>query len=131
MGELRSGGTITAACTYHAVWCTKYRRPVLETAVAARLEEIITEVCAGRGADITELEILPDRVRLVVTVEPRYGIHRLVKAVKGRSSHLLRAEYPALRSRLPTLWTASYFVATAGDPDEQDADRYAESQRYA
>ncbi len=34
--------------------------------------------------------------------------------MKGRSSHVLRAAFPILRSRLPTLWTNSYFVATVG-----------------
>ena len=57
---------------------------------------------------------MPDHVHLLVTCDPKYGIHRLAKQIKGRSSRLLRQVFPTLRSRLPTLWTNSYFVATTG-----------------
>ncbi|GGM30167.1 hypothetical protein GCM10011608_13480 [Micromonospora sonchi] len=59
-------------------------------------------MCAERDAPIVELETMPDHVHLLVTY-PQYGIHRLVKQIKGRTSRLLRAEFPSLRSRLPTL----------------------------
>ena len=65
-------------------------------------------------ATIEELEVMPDHVHLLVHCDPQFGIHRLVKLLKGRSSRLLRQEYPSLRSRLPTLWTNSYFCATVG-----------------
>ncbi len=58
------------------------------------------------------METTPDHVHLLVEVDPQFGIHKLVKPIKGRSSRLLRQEFPWLRSRLPTLWTNSYFVAT-------------------
>ena len=57
---------------------------------------------------------MPEHVHLLVEVDPQYGIHRLVRAIKGRSSRLLRQEYPWLQSRLPTLWTNSYLVSTVG-----------------
>ncbi len=60
---------------------------------------------------------------------PQYGIHRLVKQIKGRTSRLLRQEFPHLKSRLPTLWTNSYFVATVGGPTLQIVQRYVDNQR--
>jgi putative transposase len=57
---------------------------------------------------------MADRARLLVEVDPRFGVHKLVKAIKGRSSPLLRNEFPWLKSRLPSLWTNSHFVATVG-----------------
>ncbi len=83
-------------------------------AIAARLKEILQAACAAYQAEIEELEVLPDHVHLVVSVDPQFGIHRLVKLIKGRSSRLLRQEFPALKRKLPTLWTNSYFVATVG-----------------
>ncbi len=53
------------------------------------------------------LEVMPDHVHLLVEVGPQFGIHRLVKLMKGRSFHILRQEFPWLKSRLPTLWTNS------------------------
>ena len=77
-----------------------------------RLKEIIAEVVAEKGSWMIELETMPDHVHLLVEVDPQYGVHKLVKAIEGRSSRVLREEFPWLKSRLPSLWTNSYFVAT-------------------
>jgi putative transposase len=61
-----------------------------------------------------ELEVLPDHLHLLVSVDPPYGIHRLMKLIKGRSSRLLRQEFLDLKRKLATLWTNSYFVSTTG-----------------
>lgn len=116
-------------CTYHVVWCPKYRRPVLREEISDRFKTIAAEVCAEHKATIVEVETMPDHVHLLVEVDPQYGIHRLVKAIKGRTSRLLRQEYPDLRTRLPTLWTNSYFVATAGGAPLEVVKRYVADQR--
>lgn len=51
---------------------------------------------------------------MTIEISPKFGIHRLVKAMKARSATALRAEFPSLRSRLPSLWTNSYLVTTLG-----------------
>jgi putative transposase len=127
--EVRSNNNIVYRCTYHVVWCPKYRRKVIDGRVEQRLKEIITEVCTERRATIVEVETMPDHVHLLVSVDPQFGIHRLVKLIKGRSSRLLRAEFPHLTSRLPTLWTNSYFVATVGGATLEVVNRYVEDQR--
>lgn len=131
MDEVRSNNNVVYRCTFHVVWCPKYRRPVIAGEVAERLKGIIREVCAERGAPIVELETMPDHVHLLVTCDPQYGIHRLVKQIKGRSSRLLRQEFPSLRRRLPTLWTNSYFVATVGGATLEVVKQYVENQRNA
>lgn len=129
--EIRSNNNIVYRCNYHVVWCPKYRRPVIQGAIDQRLKQIIREVCDERRATIIELETMPDHVHLLVSVDPQYGIHRLIKQVKGRSSRLLRQEFPQLRSRLPTLWTNSYFVATVGGATLEAVKKYVEGQRKA
>ena len=94
-----------------------------------RLQQIIVEVIAEKGAWLVELQTMPDHVQLVVEVDPQFGVHRLVKAIKGRSSRVLREEFPWLRSRLPSLWTNSYFVATVGGAPRSVITRYVESQK--
>ncbi|MEV0806462.1 IS200/IS605 family transposase [Micromonospora sp. NPDC050200] len=131
MDEVRSNNNVVYRCTYHVVWCPKYRRPVITGEIDTRLKQIIREVCAERDAPLAELDTTPDHVHLLVTCDPQFGIHRLVKLIKGRSSRLLRAEFPTLRSRLPTLWTNSYFVATVGDATPEAVKRYVENQRNA
>jgi putative transposase len=129
--EVRSNNNVVYRCTYHVVWCPKYRREVITGPVDERLRQIIRDVCAERDAHVTELETMPDHVHLLVGCDPQYGIHRLVKQIKGRSSRLLRQEFPHLRSRLPTLWTNSYFVATVGGATLEVVKRYVENQRNA
>lgn len=129
MDEIKSNSNVVYRCHYHVVWCPKYRRRVIEGDVDTRLKEIIREVCAERRCEIVEMETMPDHVHLLVSVDPQYGIHRLVKQVKGRSSRVLRQEFPALKSRLPTLWTNSYFVATVGGAPLEIVKQYVENQR--
>ena len=131
MDEIRSNNNVVYRCTFHVVWCPKYRRPVITGPVDARLKQIIQEVCAERDAPIVELETMPDHVHLLVTCDPQFGIHRLVKQIKGRSSRLLRQEFPTLKSKLPTLWTNSYFVATVGGATLEVVKQYVENQRNA
>ena len=116
-------------CAYHVVWCPKYRRKVLVGKVEERLKELIAEVVEEKQGWLVEVETMPDHVHLLVEVDPQFGIHRMVKAIKGRTSRLLRQELPTLRSRLPTLWTNSYFVATVGGAPLSVVKRYVESQK--
>ena len=116
-------------CKYHVVWTPKYRRKVLVNGVDQRLEEILREVADELQSEIIELEVKPDHVHLLCEVDPQFGIHRLVKRFKGRSSRFLRQEYPWLKSRLPTLWTNSYFVATEGGAPLQVIKQYIENQK--
>ena len=126
---LRSNANITFQCAFHVVWCPKYRRRVLAGCIEARLKELIREVVADKGAWRVEMEVMPDHVHLLVEVDPQFGVHRLVKAIKGRSSRVLREEFPHLKSRLPTLWTNSYFVATVGGAPPAAIKRYVENQK--
>ena len=131
MVTVRSNNNVVYRCAYHVVWCPKYRRPVIEGAVDERLKQVIREVCAERECNLIELETMPDRVHLLVECDPQYGVHRLVKQIKGRSSRVLRQEFDSLRSRLPTLWTNSYFVATVGGAPLGIVKQYVANQRNA
>ena len=128
-GEVRSNHNVVYRCTYDVVWCPKYRRKVIAGPVDDRLKQIIHEVCAEHDAPVVELHTMPDHVHLLVVCDPQFGVHRLVKQIKGRSSRLLRQEFPSLRRRLPTLWTNSYFVATIGGATLEAVKQYVENQR--
>lgn len=127
--ELRTNSNICFQCAYHVVWCPKYRRPVIAGRMEERLKELIREVITEKGAWLIELECMPDHVHLLVEVDPQFGIHKLVKAIKARTSRVLRQEFPSLRSKLPTLWTNSYFVGTTGGVTLATLNKYVESQK--
>jgi putative transposase len=96
--------------------------------IEARLKELIGEV-EEKGAWLVEMEVTPDHVHLLVEVDPQFGIHKLVKAIKGRSCRVLRQELARLTSKLPTLWTNASFVATVGGAPADVIRRYLESQK--
>lgn len=112
----KSNRHITYSCKYHIIFCPKYRRKVLINNVDNRLKEIINE-------------IMPDHVHLLLEVDPQFGIHKLIKKIKGRSSRFLRKEFSFLRTRIPTLWTHSYFVATVGGAPLDVIKKYIQDQK--
>ena len=114
---------------YHLVWCPKYRRHVLEGAIEKRLREVLEDVRAEHGWTIHALEVMPDHVHLFIESDPIYSVAEIVNRLKGASSRILRSEFPALRSRLPTLWSRSYYAGTVGAVSDAVVRRYIESQK--
>ncbi len=127
--EYRNNNNIVYSCKYHVVWCPKYRRKVLVDGIDVRFKELAEEVCTKRHIDLIEMEVMPDHVHLLLEVDPQFGIHRAVKQIKGYTSRVLRSEFPTLRSRLPSLWTNSYFVSTVGGAPLSIIKQYIENQK--
>lgn len=127
--KYKSNNNVVYSCKYHVVWCPKYRRKVLISGIETRLKELIQEACAEINVDIIEMEIMPDHVHLLIEVDPQYGIHRTVKLIKGKTSRILRQEFSELKTRLPTLWTNSYFVSTVGGAPLSVIKQYIENQK--
>ncbi|MCG5216212.1 IS200/IS605 family transposase [Streptosporangium sp. KLBMP 9127] len=113
---------------YHVVWCPKYRRRVLDGRVKTRLEELIRVKAAEHGWEIVALEVMPDHVYLFVKAHPKNSPSYVANQFKGYTSHVLREEFPHLRSQLPTLWSRSYFVASVGTVSATTVQRYIETQ---
>jgi putative transposase len=115
---------------YHFVFIPKRRKRVLVGEVATRIRQIFAELAIEKHWDILALEVAPDHVHLFVSVKPTDTPHLVVKAFKGRSSYLLRKEFPTLL-KLPSLWTSSYFVSTAGNISSEAVRKYIEDPHHA
>ncbi len=113
---------------YHMVWCPKYRRPVLVDAIATRCAELIRQRCADNGWQIIALEVMPDHVHVFVKASLTDSPAHIANQLKGFTSRMLRAEFASLRSRLPTLWSRSYFAATVGAVSAATVRRYIDTQ---
>lgn len=127
--SVESNHNIVFDCKYHVVFCPKYRKKVLKEPVDTRLKELLLEKAMELCAEIVEMEIMPDHVHLLIKCDPQFGIHRVVKHLKGYTSRVLRVEFRHLKSRLPSLWTNSYFVATVGTVQLDVSKKYIESQK--
>lgn len=114
---------------YHIVWCPKFRRPVLEGKVARRFEKLLRSKAKELEMMIHALEIMPDHVHLFVESDPRWSVAEIVNRLKGFTSHELRGQFRHLRSRLPTLWSRSYYCGTVGHVSDETVKAYIENQK--
>lgn len=114
---------------YHFVFIPKRRKRVLLGEIATRIRQIFAELAIEKKWDILALEVAPDHIHLFISVKPTDTPHLVVKAFKGRSSYLLRKEFPVLL-KLPSLWTSSYFVSTAGNISSEAVRKYIEDPHH-
>ncbi len=129
MQKFKSNNNVVYSCKYHVVWTPKYRRKVLVDGVDVRLKELLGQIAQQINVEIIEMEIMPDHVHLLIEVEPQFGIHKAIKRFKGATSRYLRLEFPQLKSKLPTLWTNSYFVSTVGGAPLEVIKQYIQLQK--
>jgi putative transposase len=83
MEHYHSKHNVTYQCRYHVVFCPKYRRKVLVAPIDARLKTMLLEQVERWGQEMSDLEVMPDHVHLLLGCDPQFGIHRLVKLLKG------------------------------------------------
>jgi len=114
---------------FHLIWCPKYRRNVLENEIEARLKELLRDKAEEIGVTIEKMEVMPDHVHLFVKATPTMSPHWIVQQLKGYTSRILRQEYSELRTRLPTLWTRSYYCESVGHISEATIKKYIEEQK--
>lgn len=114
---------------YHLIWCPKYRRRVLVDGVDVRLKELLSEKAAEHDWEIRALGVMPDHVHVFVFARPKDSPSFVANQFKGYTSRVLRREFSWLRSRLPTLWSRSYFVASVGNVSEGTVQRYISEQK--
>ena len=127
--EYKSNNNIVYSCKYHVVFCLKYRRKVLVGEIETRFKELVQEICTEFNIDLLEMEVMPDHVHLLLEVDPQFGIHKAIKTIKGKTSRILRSEFKSLTTRIPSLWTNSYFVSTVGGAPLSIIKQYMESQK--
>ena len=126
--DYRTTNKTIYSCQYQVIWCTKYRRKVLDTQIQGRLKQLINEKQDEYGYQIREVETQPEHVHLLIEIPPTNSVDKIVGKIKGYTSKVLREEYPSLKSRLPSLWTRSKFVSSCGGVTLQVIKDYIESQ---
>ncbi|MHB1276556.1 MAG: IS200/IS605 family transposase [Candidatus Humimicrobiaceae bacterium] len=129
MNRWKTSSTAVYNLSYHIIWCPKYRRPVLIGEIADRLDELLKQKAKELEIEIVETNIMSEYVHLFVKTKPIYAPQFVVGQLKGYTSRLLRQEFVSLRSRLPTLWTRSYYVDSVGKLNEYTIRKYIEEQK--
>lgn len=101
-------------CQYHVVFCTKYRKSVLVGDAAEKAMELFVRFQGDVGYELVDIEVLPDRVHALIDVPPTKNLSKLIGNVKGKVAHELKREFPALRTRVPSVWTRNNLIASVG-----------------
>ena len=114
---------------YHFVWIPKYRRKVLTGRTPLRLEELLNQKSSELEGEILNLTIQPDHVHLFCSFPPKVAPHQIMHRLKDYTAFKLRKEFPDLKTRLPNMWTRSYFVGTAGTVTAATIQRYIDEQK--
>jgi len=127
--QYKTTHSMVYSCQYHIIFCPKYRRAVFEEPIAERMKQLIIERQAEYGYSIIEMEVMPDHVHLLLDVNPHIGVHSVIAKIKGYTARTLRKEFPALKSRLPSLWTRSKFISTVGAVSLETVKQYIVDQK--
>lgn len=127
-GYARNAGAVFSL-KYHLVFCPKYRKPVLGGQVAERLKVLVLEKAQDLGLTIHTMEVMPDHVHLFVESDPGLSPAKIAGQLKGYTSRVLRQEFRFLRSKLPSLWSRSYFISSIGRVSEATVRRYIAEQK--
>lgn len=121
--------TTVSLINYHFVFCPRYRRKIFDIPdVETRFKELTQTKCSELGIEILAIECHHDHVHLFLSCLPTQSPAFIMKEVKGASSRILREEFPVL-SKMPSLWTRSYFVSTAGNVSSETIEWYVKTQK--
>ena len=120
---------ITFLCNYHVIFCPKYRRNILVDWIDKRIKELFSGIAEKYNFDITDIEVMPDHIHLIISCNPRFWIMNCIHKLKWISSQKLRKEFPDLKKKLPTLWTRSSFIASIWKVDLETIKLYIANQK--
>ena len=126
--EYQKSRSATYLLNYHFVWIPRRRRPVLKGQIANRCRELIWEAAKEIDYQVISLAIEPDHVHLFINCPPTIAPYQVIHRIKGRTARCLRQEFPNPLMKLPSMWTSSYFVSTAGNVSNATIQKYIEAQ---
>jgi len=131
MKEYRRGSQSVFELHVHLVWCTKYRKKVLEQDIGLRLRGLCRQICSDLGVEILSGVVAKDHVHVLVSLPPQVAVSKLVQKLKGKSSYKLQGEFGSLRKQYwgQRMWSRGYFACSTGNVTDQMVKEYLEQGR--
>jgi len=125
----RRTNTTVSLINYHFVFCPRYRRKIfLIPNVEERFKFMVNFVCEEMEIKIVAIECDKDHAHMFLNCLPTLSPSDIMQKIKGVTSRVLRDEFPQLK-KMPSLWTRSYFVSTAGNVSSETVKKYIEEQK--
>ena len=127
--KYRKTKTTINLINYHFIFCPRYRRKIFDIPmVEYRFKEVIKDICDKLEIKIIAFECHHDHTHIFLNCLPTLSPADIMQKLKGVSSKILREEFVQL-SKMPSLWTRSYFVSTAGNVSSETVKRYVDTQK--
>jgi putative transposase len=119
---------VTYKLAYHFVWCPKYRKDILQGAVATFVDSEIRRLCTDNGWTIGALTVQEDHVHLFLSALPSVAPSLIANTLKGITARQVFKQYPEVKKQVwgGSFWARSYYVGTVGDRSEATVKRYIE-----
>ena len=127
--KYRKTKTTVSMINYHFVFCPRYRRKIfLIEGVKKHFKELVNTISKEMNLEIIALECDIDHVHLFINAKPTISPSKIMHHLKGKTSRIIRKEFDEL-NKMPSLWTRSYFVSTAGEVSSETIKKYVENQK--
>lgn len=130
MAKWKKLSHVVYQCSYHIVWCPKYRFRILKGEVGKFDQQKIESLCEMKSVEILELNVMEDHIHMVVTVPPKVSISEFMGILKGKTAINLFKSYPTLKKKPywgNHFWSRGYCVSTVS-LDEEKIRRYVKYQ---
>lgn len=129
MGQWKRQSHVIWQCSYHIVWCPKYRYRILTGEIGRFVEETIRLVCEWKGVGILELNVREDHIHMVVDIPPKESVSDVMGMLKGKTAIRIFKSIPKMRKTYwgNHFWSRGYCVSTVG-LDEEKIRKYVKYQ---
>lgn len=129
MKKYRRTKTTVSLINYHFVFSPRYRRKIFDIKnVEERFKEVVRDICYDLEVEIIAIECDRDHTHMFLNCLPTLSPADIMQKIKGASSKIIREEFKEL-NKMPSLWTRSYFVSTAGNVSSETIKKYVEEQK--
>ena len=129
MKKYRRTKTTVSLINYHFVFSPRYRRKIFDIKnVEERFKEVVKDICYDLEIEIIAIECDRDHTHMFLNCLPTLSPADVMQKIKGASSKIIREEFKEL-NKMPSLWTRSYFVSTAGNVSSETIKKYVEQQK--
>ena len=121
--------------TYHMIFVTKWRKPVITDEIGDFMTAIARRLCTGYDGELISAETDTDHIHLLVSLPPSKNLTDIIRSLKTQLSKEVHArpEYDKVIKKYiygnAPLWSPSYFVATTGSVSMETVKEYIEAQR--
>jgi REP element-mobilizing transposase RayT len=78
--------------SYHLVFATKHRAPIISTAFQSRLYEYIGGIICAKNGHILEIGGVADHLHIAANLSPKIAVSDVIRDIKGGSSSWINTE---------------------------------------